>query len=281
LDRVRDLVTAALRDQDGRVRQVARGAIVTAVTRLGIEGATGVIQRLILELRDSSRTASATQTLDALVSAGPPADALLLGALIHALEDEDPEVQRVAAMVLGKTGDERALTPLMRALQTMDAAHRQVAAGALAQLGVTGLEGVTAPSTAASVLVDNGDGTITDRRTGLMWQKGDGGEPAKYGTALATCQMLDLAGYDDWRLPRKEELSQLASLGYDVLKQRFPALKDERYWAETSPEELRWAESPNKIAYTVDFDPGSANYGRAITYYRTYSYYVRAVRSTV
>ena len=39
------------------------------------------------------------------------------------------------------------------------------------------------------------------------------------------------------------------------------------------------SEDGNKIAYTVDFDPDSSNYGRHITYFRTYSYFVRAVRS--
>ncbi|GAI50960.1 unnamed protein product, partial [marine sediment metagenome] len=45
-------------------------------------------------------------------------------------------------------------------------------------------------------------------------------------------------------------------------------------------EELYWAQNPDKIAYTVDFDPGSTNYGSDVTYFRTYDYYVRAVRNT-
>ncbi|MFP4037837.1 MAG: hypothetical protein ACLFUE_09965, partial [Desulfobacteraceae bacterium] len=31
--------------------------------------------------------------------------------------------------------------------------------------------------------VDNGDGTLTDRRTGLMWQKGGSSEPLSWATA--------------------------------------------------------------------------------------------------
>jgi hypothetical protein len=47
---------------------------------------------------------------------------------------------------------------------------------------------------------DNGDGTITDNITGLMWQKVDGGEMT-IENAITYCSDLTLAGYDDWRLP--------------------------------------------------------------------------------
>jgi hypothetical protein len=128
-------------------------------------------------------------------------------------------------------------------------------------------------------LVDNGDGTVTDLATGLMWQKADDAGERKYGGALIYCQTLDLAGHDDWRLPRKEELVNLATVGYHGLQRHFPQIKAERYWASTSDEELALLDAQGKIAYTVDFDPGSSNYGQAITYYRSYSYFVRAVRS--
>ncbi|MFW6135641.1 MAG: HEAT repeat domain-containing protein [Chloroflexota bacterium] len=128
-------------------------------------------------------------------------------------------------------------------------------------------------------LADNGDGTVTDIATGLMWQKADESGERKYGGALIYCQMLDLAGHDDWRLPQKEELARLATVGYDGLKRYFPGIQAERYWAETTADELGWAEAPDRIAYTVDFDPASSNYGRPVTYFRTYSYFVRAVRS--
>jgi formylglycine-generating enzyme required for sulfatase activity len=52
---------------------------------------------------------------------------------------------------------------------------------------------------------DNGDGTITDNNTGLMWQKTDGGEMT-IENAVAYCSNLSLAGYHDWRLPANHEL---------------------------------------------------------------------------
>lgn len=57
---------------------------------------------------------------------------------------------------------------------------------------------------------DNGDGTITDLATGLMWQKTpELAQQATYAEALAGAATLNLAGYDDWRLPSLKELYSL------------------------------------------------------------------------
>ena len=47
---------------------------------------------------------------------------------------------------------------------------------------------------------NNGDGTITDNVTGLMWQQVDGGSMS-YTSASSYCDNLTLANYTDWRLP--------------------------------------------------------------------------------
>ena len=65
---------------------------------------------------------------------------------------------------------------------------------------------------------DNGDGTITDNITGLMWQKsadmdGDGDIDAtdklSYNEAIAGASSFNLGSYDDWRLPTIKELYSL------------------------------------------------------------------------
>ncbi|MBF4694400.1 DUF1566 domain-containing protein [Fusibacter sp. Q10-2] len=56
--------------------------------------------------------------------------------------------------------------------------------------------------------VDNGDGTITDLVTGLMWQQ-DPGEKMTWQEAMAGADSFELAGYDDWRLPTIKELYSL------------------------------------------------------------------------
>jgi hypothetical protein len=53
--------------------------------------------------------------------------------------------------------------------------------------------------------IDNGDGTITDNCTKLMWQKSQV-NPLSWQQALQYCENLDLAGYTDWRLPNINEL---------------------------------------------------------------------------
>jgi hypothetical protein len=50
----------------------------------------------------------------------------------------------------------------------------------------------------------NGNGTITDTITGLMWQQTDGGEMS-IENAIIYCNNLDLGGHTDWRLPNAHE----------------------------------------------------------------------------
>ncbi len=52
---------------------------------------------------------------------------------------------------------------------------------------------------------DNGDLTVTDSGTRLMWER-DGGVGKNWEAALAYCEQLDLAGHEDWRAPNIREL---------------------------------------------------------------------------
>ena len=57
-------------------------------------------------------------------------------------------------------------------------------------------------------IADNTD-TVTDYRTGLMWQKTDDGQQRNWADAKQYCGDLVLGGYDDWRLPRIDELETI------------------------------------------------------------------------
>jgi arylsulfatase A-like enzyme len=55
---------------------------------------------------------------------------------------------------------------------------------------------------------DNGDGTISDLVTGLMWTQ-DPGEKMTYAQAVDNADEVSVGGYDDWRLPTIKELYSL------------------------------------------------------------------------
>ena len=83
---------------------------------------------------------------------------------------------------------------------------------------------INAPS-----FTDNGDGTVSDNNTGLIWQKTDGGEMT-YENAATYCKNLSLGGHTDWRLPTGFELFGINN--YDKVN---PAL-DTNFFTKTLAE---------------------------------------------
>lgn len=59
--------------------------------------------------------------------------------------------------------------------------------------------------------IDNGNGTISDLATGLMWQKADDGNTYTWKEALRYADDLKLAGYEDWHLPNAKELQSIVN----------------------------------------------------------------------
>lgn len=76
---------------------------------------------------------------------------------------------------------------------------------------------------AAQALVDNGNGTITDGNTGLVWEKlsddatiHDKDRSYTWDAAftrVATLNALAFAGYSDWRVPNRKELESIVDYG--------------------------------------------------------------------
>lgn len=68
------------------------------------------------------------------------------------------------------------------------------------------------PDYAINNFVINGDGTITDKATRLMWSRDDSGSGMNWGDALAWVAAKNAAhhlGYSDWRLPNAKELQSI------------------------------------------------------------------------
>lgn len=97
--------------------------------------------------------------------------------------------------------------------------------------------GVDAPSTR---FVANGDGTITDNLTGLMWLQNLSTTTCTWTDAISYCEGLTTGSYTDWRLPTVNELETLINYGQDELytwlnEQGFVnAQSSSYYWSATT-----------------------------------------------
>ncbi|MCP4696464.1 MAG: DUF1566 domain-containing protein, partial [Gammaproteobacteria bacterium] len=126
---------------------------------------------------------------------------------------------------------------------------------------------------AAGPFADNGDGTVTDPSTSLVWQQTDNGVYRTINEAGAYCANLTLGSYSDWRLPEIGELSTLAN--YDLYDPAidtvaFPDMPSSLYRFVFSGYSLSysgfaaltyWSGSaalthPNKAWWIVSFDSG-------------------------
>ncbi len=75
-------------------------------------------------------------------------------------------------------------------------------------------------------LIDNGNGTVSDLATGLMWQLADDSQTRNWEEALDYAEDLDLADYSDWRLPNIKELQSIVDYTKSVDSTNSPAIDD-------------------------------------------------------
>jgi len=119
---------------------------------------------------------------------------------------------------------------------------------------------------------DNGDGTVTDDVTGLMWQRVVSPEQRPWADAAVYCAGVTLGGHSDWRVPTEIELISLIDgsvpIGPVIDAVAFAGTPAGYYWSSLPMADL----SGN--AWLVDFNSGSA-YDAAIDGPE----YVRCVRS--
>lgn len=112
---------------------------------------------------------------------------------------------------------------------------------------------------------NNNDGTITDNKTGLMWTKEDSWQTE--GKWLSWDEARDfaynqgyvkLAGFNDWRLPEKEELLTLVDLEYFINDKYGKPMKMNPVFPE-GPLATSWtADGIGQDGYIVNFTTGES-----------------------
>ena len=110
--------------------------------------------------------------------------------------------------------------------------------------------------------VDNGDGTITDRSTGLMWEKKGSSYQRRFWGAASYVEDLNgerFLGHNDWRVPTLEELASLMKPKVRQTGQYIDPLFDEEQSVCWSSDRSTDRERDN--AYYVDFSSGAIEIG--------------------
>jgi Protein of unknown function (DUF1566) len=131
-------------------------------------------------------------------------------------------------------------------------------------------------------LKDNGDGTINDASSGLMWAKADSGKAMDWSSALAWAQTQNKAtylGHADWRLPNVKELLTLVDYTRSPSTTASPAI-DPMFDSTTITNEAGQVDFPFYWSSTTHLNrsdtPGNAaayvSFGRAMGYMKSHWY---------
>lgn len=116
---------------------------------------------------------------------------------------------------------------------------------------------------------DNGDGTVTDNNTGLMWQQTPPTDKMSYDEAVEYVENLELGGYTDWRLPTIKESFSLANmdgqLNAEDISESTPYIDSDYFdffYDENRPYTgSYWTSSVTKIPAENEYEEMEKNYG--------------------
>jgi hypothetical protein len=112
-----------------------------------------------------------------------------------------------------------------------------ISAGGTKKFHARAVRNVTTPTTITNHFTDNGDGTITDNLTQLVWQKIPNTAALTWEQALAYAEGLTIGTSSDWRLPNIKELQSLnneLATNPSVFNPYFSSLGVHNYWSSTT-----------------------------------------------
>jgi hypothetical protein len=148
--------------------------------------------------------------------------------------------------------------------------------------GCSGLDGGIQAGVAwpSPRFIDNGNGTVTDHLTGLVWAKSPLSNLRTWANALSYADSLTLGGHDDWRLPNINELESLVNAQEPdqaawLNTQGFSNVQPNYYWSSTT---LTWDSNVAWYAYMADGKIDYANYVKTNAWY---TWPVRAGRQDI
>ncbi|MCX6148066.1 MAG: DUF1566 domain-containing protein [Candidatus Kapabacteria bacterium] len=112
-----------------------------------------------------------------------------------------------------------------------------ISAGGTKKFHSRAVRDINLPSTVKSHFTDNGNGTITDNLTNLIWQKITYSDSLTWEQALAFSDSLTYSGFNDWRLPNIKELQSLndeSIINPSIDKTIFTNIGIKKYWSSTT-----------------------------------------------
>lgn len=112
-----------------------------------------------------------------------------------------------------------------------------ISAGGTKKFHTRCVRDMTTPSTIVNHFTDNGNGTITDNLTQLIWQKAPNTTAQTWEAALGYAENLNLANILDWRLPNIKELQSLndeSLTNPSTNTTYFATIGVKNYWSATS-----------------------------------------------
>lgn len=112
-----------------------------------------------------------------------------------------------------------------------------ISAGGTKKYHLRAVRSLNPPNNVTSQFTDNGDGTISDNTTNLVWQKVPNSDTITWEQALIYAENLTLGGFSDWRLPNIKELQSINDerlVTPSVSTTFFPNIGIKKYWSSTS-----------------------------------------------